>query len=98
MTSESGDVVKGLNSQLDAKNIEVEEKNTRIKDLETSLSEEQDKIVALTSDLTICKQEGADLTNDNDALKLKLQECGNKASGMKKELDETLANATNQVA
>ena len=62
------------------------------------MSAEQNKIDELTSDLTICNQKGAGLTKDNAALVDKLQEYDNKASGLKKKLDETLAYASNQVA
>jgi len=98
LTSQSSDQVKGLGDQLVAKDNEVNQKNTRINELETSLKAEQDKNVALTSDLTSCNQKGAGLTDDIDALDKKLQECENKASGLKKNLDETTVNASNQVA
>ena len=64
-----------LESQLEAKDNEVNEKNTRINELESSLKAEQDKNDGLTSDLTICNQKGAGLSNDIAALDKKLQEC-----------------------
>ena len=87
MTSESSGQVKGLEEKVIAKDNEVNEMNTRLNQLETSLGLEQEKNVKLTSELAICNQRGDVLTNDKEALDLKLQECENKASNLKENLE-----------
>jgi len=62
------------------------------------LTAEQKTNADLTSKLAVCNQRGDVLTNDIADYDQKLQQCEDKASGLIKDLDETSANASNQVS
>ena len=64
LTSQSGDQVKGLEIQLEAKDIEVDEMNKRIKELEIALGDEQKNVSTLSQSEEACNQDKVGLNTE----------------------------------
>jgi len=74
LTSQSGDQVKGLEIQLEAKDIEVDKMNKRISELEIALGDEQKNVSTLTQSEEACNQANLSLNADITALQTSKEE------------------------